>query len=186
MEYLLNPQRPAHLAEITSVILLDTLDKRRRAYKRVGWVYAARNPSFAEAVFKVGQTTVSPSKRMAQLGASTSVYRQFQLAYFVHVSDHLRTEQFVHHTLRDSRLKSGKEFFDASIMTVVKVPDEAGALWAIPAAPTPGAGPLPPALTKCVVHCPECSSKSRVPQILIDVMVTCPRCSAPYKVRGGQ
>ena len=186
LEELLDPRRPAHLAEIASVFLLDTLDKRRREYKRVGWVYAARNPSFADSVFKIGQTTVAPSKRVAQLGASTSVYREFQLVYFVHVSDHLRAEQFVHHKLRDSRLKSGKEFFDASIMTVVKVMDEAGELWGIAADPMPGVGPLPPALTKSVVQCPECSSKSRVPQLLIDVSVRCPRCSAPYTVRGGQ
>lgn len=186
LDALLHPMRPAYLAEAASVLLLKMLDKRRREYKRVGWVYAARNPSFAESVFKIGQTTVGPSKRVAQLSASTSVYGEFQLVYFVHVSDHLRAEQFVHHKLRDSRLKSGKEFFGASIMTVVKVLDEAGEIWGIPVDPAPGAGPLPPALTKSVVQCPECSSKSRVPQLLIDVSVRCPRCRAPYTVRGGQ
>ena len=183
---LLDPRRPAHLAEITSVLLLDVLDKRRRENKRVGWVYAARNPSFADSVFKIGRTTVSPSMRVAQLSASTSVYGEFQLAYFIHVSDHLRAEQFVHHKLQNSRLKSGKEFFGASIMAIVKVMDEAGKLWAIAADPVRGFGGLPPALTKSVVQCPECGSKSKVPQLLIDVSISCPECSTGYTVRGGQ
>lgn len=78
LEALLNPQRSTRLAETSSVILLNGLDKRRREYKRVGWVYAARNSSFADLVFKIGQTTVSPSERVAQLGASitwTSMFR---------------------------------------------------------------------------------------------------------------
>lgn len=71
---------------------------------------------------------MSPSERIAQLGASTSVYRnrKFELAYFVHVSDHLKAERFVHHTLQSSRLNSGNEFFGASIMSVVKVLDKTG------------------------------------------------------------
>lgn len=64
LEALLNPQRSTLLAETSSVILLNGLDKRRREYKRVGWVYAVRNPSFVDLVFKIGQTTVSPSERI--------------------------------------------------------------------------------------------------------------------------
>ena len=38
-----------------SVRMLDSFDKRRREYKRLGWVYAALNRCFADPVFKVGQ-----------------------------------------------------------------------------------------------------------------------------------
>lgn len=166
-----------------SVFLLNTLDKRHREYRRVRWVYVARNPSFADSVFKIGQITVSPSEGVAQLGAPTSVYRRFQLAYFVHVSKHLRAEQFVHHTLQNSRLNSGKEFFGASIMTVVRALDEAGERWPIPSVKTMDAESLPPALTKRIAHCPKFSHKSRVPQLLIEASVTCPQCTSWYKVR---
>ena len=56
---------------------------------------AARNPSFADPVCKIGRTTVSPSERIAELGASPSVYAKFELAYFVHVSDLLAAMRFV-------------------------------------------------------------------------------------------
>ena len=154
-----------------------------REYKRIGWIYAARNPSFTDPVFKLGRTTVSPSERIAQLGASTSVFRKFELAYFVHVSDHLEAERFVHLTLQSSRLMSGKEFFGASIMTVVKVLDEAGERWPTPLGKNKRSGFLPAALTKRIVYCPKCNGKSRVPELLIDMAVTCTRCAAPYTVR---
>lgn len=183
LEELLNPERSIHSAETLSVIQLNALDKRCREYKRIGWIYAAKNSSFADTVFKIGRTTISPSDRIAQLGASTSVYRKFELAYFVHVSDHLEAERFVHRTLQSSRLNSGKEFFGASIMTVVKVLDEAGERWPIPFGKTKRSGSLPPALTKRSVHCPKCNGKSRVPELLIDMAVTCSQCAALYKVR---
>ena len=70
-----------------SIAWLNSFDKRRREYKRLGWVYVARNPCFADPVFKVGQTKVSPVSRVDKLSGSTSVYRPFELVYFVHVSD---------------------------------------------------------------------------------------------------
>ncbi len=87
-----------------SIVWLDAFDKRRREYKRLGWVYVARNPCFAEPVFKVGQTKVSPVVRVERLSSSTSVYRPFQLVYFVHVSDRDRAERHVHQALAASRV----------------------------------------------------------------------------------
>ena len=40
---------------ILCIVALDGFDKRYREYKRLGWVYVARNPCFAEPVFKVGR-----------------------------------------------------------------------------------------------------------------------------------
>ena len=72
-----------------SIIALDSFDKRRREYKRVGWIYAARNPSFVDPVFKIGQSKVSPVVRVDQL-SNSSVYRPFELVYWVHVGDGCR------------------------------------------------------------------------------------------------
>ncbi|MXW82001.1 MAG: GIY-YIG nuclease family protein [Rhodothermaceae bacterium] len=171
-----------HIEEWSSVLAIDGFDKRRREYKRLGWLYAARNPSFVDSVYKIGQTTVSPSKRVEQLSSSTSVYRKFELAYFVHVSDHRAAEDFVHRALSDCRLNLGKEFFQASIMAVVKTLDEAGRRWPIPLGKSPSAGVLPPALDKRVVACPTCNMESKVPKVLVDISVTCTHCANSFKV----
>ena len=90
-----------------------------------GWVYAARNDCFADPVFKVGQTKVSPVMRVERLSSSTSVYRPFQLVYFVHVSDRDQAEGHVHQALAASRVNPAKEFFAAPVMTVIRALDEA-------------------------------------------------------------
>ena len=94
-----------------SIVRLSAFDKRRREYKRLGWVYVARNPYFADPVFKVGQTKVSPVTRVEKLSSSTSVYRPFELVYFVHVSDRDLAEAHVHQALAASRINPAKEFF---------------------------------------------------------------------------
>lgn len=175
-------QKYTHIEEWVSVLGVKGFDKRRGEYKRLGWLYAARNPSFADPVFKIGQTTVSPSERIEQLSSSTSVYRKFELAYFVHVSDHRAAEKFVHETPSDFRLNLGREFFQTSIMTVVKALDEAGRLWPIPLDKNPSAEALPPALGKRIVPCPMCNKKNRVPKVLVDISVTCIHCANSYKV----
>ena len=50
LEALLNPEQSTHSTETLRVILLNALDKRRRKYRRVGWIYAAKNPSFSDPV----------------------------------------------------------------------------------------------------------------------------------------
>ncbi len=170
------------MEEFLSVLFVKAFDRRRREYKRVGWLYAARNPSFADSVFKIGQTTISPSERIEQLSSSTSVYKKFELVYFVHVSDHRAAEKYVHQALSDYRVNFGREFFQASIMAVVKTLDEAGEIWPIPLDRNPSSGFLTPALTKQIVSCPMCNKRSRIPKVLIDISVTCTQCNNPYTV----
>ena len=47
-------QMPQFGPLMQSIMALKSFDKRRREYKRVGWIYAARNPSFVDPVFKIG------------------------------------------------------------------------------------------------------------------------------------
>ena len=89
---------PQHDPMMHSIMALDAFDKRRREYKRLGWIYAARNSCFADPVFKVGQSRVSPAMRVDQL-TNSSVYRPFELVYWVHVSDRDRAEGYAHHLL---------------------------------------------------------------------------------------
>ena len=165
-----------------SIVTLDSFDKRRREYKRLGWVYAARNPCFADAVFKVGQTKVSPVKRVEQLSGSTSVYRRFELVYFVHVSDRDQAEAHVHQVLASSRVNPAKEFFEVPLMTVVRALDDAAGYWRIPLGRTPRAGFLEPALNPRVFACQRCGSKTSVPRLLVSIWVTCRQCSARFEL----
>ena len=164
---------------IWSIVCLDAFDKRRREYKRLGWVYVARNPSFADPVFKVGQTKVSPVKRVEQLSSSTSVYRPFELVYFVHVSDRDQAEAHVHRMLATSRINPGKEFFNAPLTTVVRALDDAGRRWPILLDRT---GFLEPALKPRVAVCRQCGGKTSMPRLLVTVRVSCDHCSARFEL----
>jgi len=165
-----------------SIMWLNAFDKRYREYKRLGWVYVARNRCFADPVFKVGQTKVSPVMRVDGLSSSTSVYHPFELVYFVHVSDRGEAEAHVHQTLRASRVNPAKEFFEAPLMTVVRALDEAASRWRIPLGRTPRSGFLGPALAPRVVACQQCGGKTKVPRLLISIQVYCGHCSAPFEL----
>ena len=165
-----------------SILALDGFDKRYREYKRLGWVYVAGNPCFAEPVFKVGQTKKSPVSRVDQLSSSTSVYRPFELVYFVHVSDRDQAEVQVHQMLAASRVNPSKEFFLAPLMTVVRALDEAASRWRIPLGRTPRAGFLGPALAPRVVACHHCGGETKVPSLLVSVRVNCGLCSGRFEV----
>ena len=163
-----------------SIVRLDSFDKRRREYKRLGWVYVARNQCFVDPVFKVGQTKVSPVSRVEQLSSSTSVYRPFELVYFVHVSDRDRAEGHVHQALATSRINPAKEFFAVPLMTVIRALDDAARHWRIQLGRTPRSGFLEPALKPRVFMCHHCGRKTKVPRLLISVRVSCKRCSAQF------
>lgn len=165
-----------------SIVALKGFDKRYREYKRVGWVYVARNPCFAEPVFKIGQTKVSPVMRVEGLSSSTSVYRSFELAYFVHVSDRDLAEGHVHQVLAASRVNPSKEFFLAPLMTIVRVLDEAASRWPIQLGRTARVGFLEPALTPRVVACHHCGGRIKVPRLLVSVQVNCSHCSGGFEV----
>ena len=165
-----------------SIAWLNSFDKRRREYKRLGWVYVARNPCFADAVFKVGQTKVSPVSRVEKLSGSTSVYRPFELVYFVHVSDRDLAESHVHQALAATRINPAKEFFAAPLMTVVRTLDDAASHWRIPLGRTPRAGFLEPALKPRAVACQHCGRRTKVPRLLISVRVSCGHCSARFEL----
>lgn len=165
-----------------SIVWLNAFDKRYREYKRLGWVYVARNQCFADPVFKVGQTKVSPVMRVEGLSSSTSVYRPFELVYFVHVSDRDQAEAHVHQALRASRVNPAKEFFEAPLMTVVRALDEAANYWRIPLGRTPRSGFLGPALAPRVVACQHCGGKTKVPRLLISIQVNCGHCSARFEL----
>ena len=170
-------QMPQFGPLMQSITALDSFDKRRREYKRVGWIYAARNPSFVDPVFKIGQSKVSPAERVRQLSSSTSVYRPFELVYWVHVSNRERAEGYAHQLLQECRVNPGREFFAATVVEVARALDQAAASFPIPLGRTARSGFLRPGLAPITVPCPRCDTANRAPRLLVPIRISCGNCS---------
>ena len=66
--------------------VIRSLDKRRREYRRIGWVYMLKNNAFKKPLLKIGRTARPPMERAHELGTATGVPEGFELVYFVHVA----------------------------------------------------------------------------------------------------
>jgi hypothetical protein len=76
----------------------------------MGYVYLLTNPSMPGLV-KVGCTDRSPNDRVSELSTATGVPTPFTLEFFIHVPDHLATEQELHSIMSADRVSDGREFF---------------------------------------------------------------------------
>ena len=170
-------QMPQFGPLMQSIMALDSFDKRRREYKRVGWIYAARNPSFVDPVFKIGQSKVSPAQRVHQLSSSTSVYKPFELVYWVHVSDRDQAEGYAHQLLHQYRVNPAREFFQASVMEVARALDQAAVYFPIPLGRTARSGFLGPGLAPITVRCSSCGTANRAPRLLVPIRISCGTCA---------
>lgn len=167
---------------LATFLAIQSFDKRRREYRKIGWIYAARNESFRDPVFKVGQTSRPPTLRIAELSASTAVYRDFDLAYFVHVSDRDIAEGQAHLVLQKFRVNPSKEFFQAPLAVVVQALDRAARLCPVPLGRSARAGFLAQPLGTRMTFCGKCGSKNRIPHVLIPIHVKCGVCANELKV----
>jgi len=95
-------------------------EARDKGNRKMGYVYAAFNPSFKEYI-KIGATTKTPFQRLRVL-SRTSVPTPFALVTFAEVFDPFGLERMIHRHL-DSRRKFGRknEFFEISTSGVVEV-----------------------------------------------------------------
>lgn len=169
-------QAPQYNPLMQSIIALSALDKRRRAYRRVGWIHAARNSCFVDPVLMIGQSKVSPVVRVGQLSSSTSVYRPFELVYWVHVSDRDRAQGYAHQLLQQYRMNPGRELFAAPVMEVARALDQAAEYFPIPLGRTPRSGYLKPGLAQNVVRCSRCGTSNRAPRLLVSIRISCGNC----------
>lgn len=177
-------QPPQFSPLMQSIMALRGFDKRRREYRGVGWIYAARNSCFVDPVFKIGQSKVSPVVRVNRLSGSTAVYRPFELVYWVHVSDRDLAEGYAHELLRQYRVNPGREFFAAPVVEVARALDQAAASFPIPLGRTPRAGYLGPGLAPIVVRCSRCGTANRTPRLLVSIRITCGNCAGQLIVAG--
>lgn len=136
----------------------------------------ARNNSFVDPVYKIGQTARPPSVRLEELSNDTSVYREFELVYFVHVANRDPAEGQAHYLLRDYRVNPKKEFFEASISEIVRVLDQVANEFPIPLGKSRRAGYLEQLLKPRMPRCLRCGSKNRVPYVLVEIRIKCGSC----------
>lgn len=169
---------------LASFLAIKSLDKRRREYKKVGWLYVARNESFVDPVFKVGESSRPPVVRVGELSGSTSVYRDFELVYFVHVTPRDAAEAWVHEALRDFRVNPRKEFFEAPLPVVIQALDRAAEAFPIPRGKTRRAGFLKQPLQPRRAFCPYCGEENRIPGVLAKIRITCGACSREIATKG--
>lgn len=151
---------------------IESLDKRKRQYRSVGWIYVLRNQSFKDEVYKVGQSRRPPSVRASELSSSTAVYHPFELVFFIHASDRDVAEGLAHNALRDYRKVPNKEFFEAPLHMII------GTFCQI-------AQQLPIVVGKRIIEqplgireykCEICGSTGQSLHILIPIKKTCKTC----------
>ena len=161
---------------------ISSFDKRRREYRRVGWIYACSNSSFVDPVYKIGRSARQPFVRVSELSASTSVYRDFRLVYFVHVSNREAAEGLTHAALGEYRVNQGKEFFLAPLPVVVQAMDAAANAFPVRLGRTSRARLLPQPLQPRLFVCPHCRSPNRIPTVLTEIRVNCGSCRQPLEI----
>ena len=160
----------------SSFIEIADLDKRRREYRSIGWIYAAHNPTFRTEAFKVGQSKRPPMARVAELSASTAVYGDFKLVYFVHVAQRDPAEGNAHSLLQAYRITPNKEFFRAPLSKVVAALETVAQMFPIVIGKGSRSRVLQQPLPVVVRRCNECGFENRVRQLLIPIKVKCGRC----------
>ena len=165
-----------------AVQFISGLDKRYRANKVVGWVYALRNSEFKRPLLKIGGTTTSPHARAHELGSATGVPGKFEIVYFIHAMNCGQAEFYVHQRL--ANYHSTGEFFDVPIGVAVDAMDEVAKQFGINMdfllRPKKrggwGDGWLPQAFRHTVGPCPHCGKKNRIHMLAVPFIPKCGKC----------
>lgn len=173
-----DPARPSPFDVIRS------LDKRLREYRYVGWVYIMRSPAFREPLLKIGKSRRPPPLRAEELGTATAVPEEFQVVYFVHVSNHHEAEAHVHTWLAPYRKTQGKEFFSAPIAHAIEALHRVAEQYPVVVGRGKYAYVLPQMFSAMTVKCPKCGLENRVRRLAVTVLVRCRSCATPLDAAG--
>ena len=165
------------------LFVIQGLDKRKREYRFVGWIYILRNRAFRDPLLKIGQSRRPPMVRAEELGTETGVPEGFQLIYFVHVSDRHRAETFVHNELHRFRKSASKEFFQAPLTLAVEALNRAAEEFPVVIGRR-NPHVLPQYFDTITVQCQQCAMSNRVCQMAVTIVVRCRKCQAPLPLNG--
>ena len=164
--------QPSNLPRQNPFFIIQSLDKRLREYKYVGWVYILRNRAFRDPLLKIGQSRRPPMVRAAELGTETGVPEGFELVYFIHTCDRHRAETFVHNELHQFRKRAGKEFFHGPLTRAVEALNRAAERFPIVIGRR-NPQILAQFFNTVTVDCPQCATPNRVCQMAITISVRC-------------
>ena len=162
--------------------LTASLDRRRREYRGMGWVYVMRNPAFKAPVFKIGLSRRYPTQRAEELTRSTGVFGSFQLLYFVHVNDCCAAEADAHRRLAQYRVSKGKEFFQASLAKVLDTMDGIAASYPLILAPRSAPRALAQPFLMYQGECNVCKCVVSLRELLVPVRPRCRSCGGDVSV----
>ena len=90
------------------------------AHLQDGYVYILVNASLGQDIFKVGCTSKIPDQRAKEISSSTGVPVPFLVAESWKVSDIYASEKLAHAALKEYRVNTHREFFQASFQTIRK------------------------------------------------------------------
>lgn len=158
------------------VHFINSLDRRYKVNKRVGWVYIMRNPAFKDPILKIGKSQRPPWLRAAELGGQTGVPGGFELLYFVHACDCHQAERLVHQLLAKYRQTAAKEFFDVTIAEAIEALDHAAEHFPIRYHDGGRVCCLPQYFDPVLVRCPDCETRNSVKPLLVPLRVGCRVC----------
>lgn len=161
---------------------IDGLDRRRRLYRSVGWLYVLRNPAYREPILKIGKSSRPPTVRATELARATGVPGEFQLLYFVHVGDMHSAERFVHARLASSRTMRNKEFFQVPLNAAIENLDQAAEEYPLLVEDGRHLMRLPQCLGARVVPCPGCGKPTRVRRLAVDAVARCGSCQHQFVI----
>lgn len=89
--------------------------------RKEGYIYIMTSASVP--YLKIGQTTLDPNTRAAQLSASTSAATPFHVAYVRKVPNCNLAERMIHAALEPHRVSDNREFFKVSLFEAARVLD---------------------------------------------------------------
>lgn len=89
--------------------------------RKEGWIYIMVSTSVP--YLKIGQTTLDPNTRAAQLSAPTSVATPFHVGYCRRVPNSNLAERAIHAALEPYRVSENREFFAVSLYEAARVLD---------------------------------------------------------------
>jgi hypothetical protein len=162
---------------VDTIALISRLDRRRREYRNVGWVYVLRNAQHRDGLLKVGKSSRYPTWRAAELTKATGVAGVFDPVYFVHVGDINAAEHHAHTILAPHRFERGKEFFKVPLRAAVEALDDAATMFPVMIRRKSDYVTIAQCFEERTISCSGCGQRNRYKPLYVDVYVRCSKCA---------
>ena len=95
-------------------------DELLHRFENRGMIYILINPSFQDAIIKIGKTSRQTEKRAKELSAATGVPTPFRILLDETVLDTDLAEKLIHKKLSSNRINPKREFFQMPLKDAVR------------------------------------------------------------------